>query len=39
VKPVRQDAVHTDVQTGRHITWKQKVGQFTRFVLFLNNIF
>jgi hypothetical protein len=27
------------VQTGRHSTWKQKVGQFTRFVLFLNNIF
>ena len=39
VKPARQDPVHIDMQTGRHSTWKRKVGQFTRFVLFLNNIF
>jgi hypothetical protein len=39
VKPARQDAIHIDMQTGRDSTWKRKVGQFTRFVLFLNNIF
>jgi hypothetical protein len=39
VKPARRDSVHTNMQTGRHSTWNQKVGQFTRFVLFLNNIF